>query len=163
MCVCVCVGAGQKESSVWCVWNNKAECSSRFLRGGAQRTAWGGINSSSACFKAEHSSCLTSITEATYSTACKIKFMFAPTLLRCSTPPLLLRLCCTERKRWSGPSVTWRWSTTSCLASPRTSRTSSWFARLRTCSTSTLHLYWPSGQRCSLTRGERRAIETKNG
>lgn len=33
----------------------------------------GGINSSSACFKAEHSSCLTSITEATESTACKIK------------------------------------------------------------------------------------------
>lgn len=33
-CVCMCVGAGQRQSSVWSVWNNKAECSSCFLQGG---------------------------------------------------------------------------------------------------------------------------------
>lgn len=68
--------------------------------------------------------------------------------------PLLLRLCCTEKRRWSRQSVTWPWSTTSSLVSPRISHTSFWLARHRTCSRSTLHHYWPSGQHCSLARGE---------
>lgn len=66
---------------------------------------------------------------------------------------LLLRLCCTERRKWSRPSVTWQWSTTSSLAFPRISRMNSSYARLETCLTSTLQLYWPSKLRFSPTRG----------
>lgn len=48
--VCFAVSRlGQRENSVWSVWNNKAECSSCFFQGWVQLTAWG-LNSSTAHF-----------------------------------------------------------------------------------------------------------------
>lgn len=70
------------------------------------------------------------------------------------TPPPPFRSCCTERRRWSRASVTWPWSTTSCLEFPRTCRMNCWYRRHRTCLTGTRLRFWPREQLCSRTRGK---------
>lgn len=61
----------------------------------------------------------------------------------------LVRLCCTDRRKWRAVSVIWPAFITCCLRCLRICHTRSWLVELRASSSAARPLCWPSLQRCS--------------
>ncbi len=66
----------------------------------------------------------------------------------------LVRLCCTDRRKWRAASVIWPAFITCCLRCLRICRTRSWLVELRVCSWAARRLCLPSLQRYSHTTCE---------